>query len=402
MREALVFDAVRTPRGKGREGGGLNGVTPLELVSTLIGALRERNSFDAAAIDDIVLGCVTQVGEQGGNIAKVAALYSELPAGVPGITVNRYCTSGLDAFNIAATKIMAEQDRLVLAGGVESMSRVPMLSDKASFYSDPAVSQRTRFVPMGLAADLIASLEGITREESDAYAIRSQQRAARAQEEGRFAKSLIPVRDPDSQRLTEADECVRPEVTPKRLAGFEPLFTEFGPKGYEAAFKSAFPELEELRYVHHPGNSPAIVDGASLVLLGSETAGSAHGLTPRARVRAMTNVCANELLALTGGIDAVEPVLAAAGMTHDDVDLVEFNEAFAAVCVKFLNDLPWSAERVNPNGGAIALGHAMGATGTSLVGTLLDELERQDLSVGLVAVSGAAGIGTALVLERLQ
>lgn len=401
MAEAFLYDAVRTPRGKGREGGSLNGLTPLDLLDTLIVAVRERNGLDPAAIDDILLGCVTQVGEQGGNIAKVAALYSGLPSSVPGITVNRYCTSGLDACNFAAMKILTGQDDLVLAGGVECMSRVPMLSDKASFYSEPAIARKARFVPMGLAADLVASLDGITREECDAYAVETQQRAARAQAEGRFARSLIPVRDPATGVVAEADECVRPQVTAEKLATFEPLFAEFGRKGYEAAFKAAFPELGELEYLHHAGNSPAVVDGASLVILGSEAAGRTRGLKPRARIRAMANACSNELLALTGGIDVVETVLAKAGMSHGDVDLVEFNEAFAAVSLKFVRDLPWAAEQVNVNGGAIALGHAMGATGTSLVGTVLDELERQDLAVGLVAVSGAAGIGTGLILERV-
>ncbi|WP_405234769.1 acetyl-CoA C-acyltransferase [Lentisalinibacter orientalis] len=401
MTDVFIYDAVRTPRGKGREGGGLNGLTPLDLQKTLIGALLERTGLDAGRIDDIILGCVTQVGEQGGNIAKVAALYAGLPASVPGITVNRYCSSGLDACNFAAMKIATGMDELVLAGGVECMSRVPMLSDKATFYSDPAVAQKTRFVPMGLAADLVGSLDGISREECDAYAVTSQQRATRAQSEGRFAKSLVAVTDPGSGAVVEQDECVRPGVTTEKLATFEPLFTEFGEKGYAAAFKAAFPELAELRYLHHAGNSPAVVDGASLVALGSRAAGEAAGLKPRARIRAMANVSSSELLALTGGIDVVAAVLARAGMDHGDVDLVEFNEAFGAVSVKFVRDMPWDAERINPNGGAIALGHAMGATGASLVGTVLDELERQDLGVGLVAVSGAAGIGTGLILERV-
>lgn len=401
MTDVYLYDAVRTPRGKGREGGALHGLTPLDLQKTLIDAVLERTGLDPADIDDLILGCVTQVGEQGGNIAKVAALYAGLPSSVPGITVNRYCTSGLDACSFAAMKIATGMDRLVLAGGVECMSRVPMLSDKASFYTDPAVVQKTRFVPMGLAADLVGSLEGITREQCDAYAVESQQRAARAQAEGRYAKSLIAVTDPATGSVVVEDECVRPAVTAEKLATFEPLFTEFGEKGYEAAFRSAFPRLSELNYLHHAGNSPAIVDGASLVVLGSRDAGAAAGMRPRARIRAMANVSSNELLALTGGIDVVEPLLAQAGMRHDDVDLVEFNEAFGAVCVKFVRDMPWDEETINPNGGAIALGHAMGATGASLVGTVLDELERRELSVGLVALSGAAGIGAGLVVERV-
>ena len=392
---ALIYDAVRTPRGKGREGGALNAVTPIELQTVLMRAILERNGLDAGAIGDIILGCVTQVGEQGANIAKVAALVAGLPSSVSGITINRYCTSGLDACNFAAMKVMTGVDDVVLAGGVESMSRVPMLADKASLYVDPEVSKAARWVIMGLAADLVASLAGIDREACDAYAVRSQQRAAAAQESGAFARSLIAVNGVDR------DESVRGSVTVDKLATFEPLFTRFGKNGQEAAFKAAFPDLEELRYVHHAGNSPGIVDGASLAIIGSERAGRDHGLRARARIRAMSNVCGNELTALTGGIEAAEDVLAKAGMSARDVDLVEFNEAFAAVSIKFLRDTAWDADQVNVNGGAIALGHAMGATGTSLVGTVLDELERRDLNVGLVAVSGAAGIGTATIIERV-
>jgi acetyl-CoA C-acetyltransferase len=395
MRTAYIYDAVRTPRGKGRDGGALNGTTPLELQQHLIAAALDRNGFVASAIDDLILGCVTQVGEQGGNIAKVAALYSGLPDSVSGITINRYCTSGLDACNFAAMKVMTGVDDLVFAGGVESMSRVAMLSDNASFYTDPAVVMKAGFVPMGLAADLVASLDDISREECDAYAVQSQQRAAAAQQSGAFARSLIAINDVDQ------DESVRGSVTIERLATFDPLFAEFGRKGYEDVFKKAFADLDELRYVHHPGNSPGIVDGASLAVIGSEQAAAEHGLRPRAKIRAMANVSSDKLLALTGGIDAAADVLRKAGMSEDDVDLVEFNEAFAAVSIKFTRDTGWDADQVNVNGGAISLGHAMGATGATLVGTVLDELERRDLNVGLVAVSGAAGIGTATIIERV-
>ena len=395
MSDAYIYDAVRTPRGKGREGGALNGATPLELQKALIAAILERNSLDGGEIGDLILGCVTQVGEQGGNIAKVAALVGGLPSSVPGITINRYCTSGLDACNFAAMKVMTGVDDVVLAGGVESMSRVPMLSDKASLYVDPAVSKEARFVNMGLAADLVASLDGISREECDAYAVQSQQRAAAAQDGGAFSRSLIPVDG------VEQDECVRGSVTAEKLATFDPLFTELGKQGYETAFKAAFPELAELRYVHHAGNSPAVVDGASLLVIGSDDAGKHFGLKPRARIRSMSNVSANELIALIGGIDAANDVVTKAGMSASDIDLVEFNEAFAAVSIKFTRDTGWNEEQINVNGGAISLGHAMGATGTTLVGTVLDELERRDLNIGLVAVSGAAGVGTATIIERV-
>ncbi len=395
MNDALIFDAVRTPRGKGREGGALSGVSPLDLQRHLIAAVLERNGCDANIVDDIILGCVTQVGEQGGNIAKVVALYSGLPDSVSGITINRYCASGLDACNFGAMKVMTGVDNVVLAGGVESMSRVAMLSDNASFYADPSVVMKAGFVPMGLAADLVATLDDISREECDGYAVRSQQRAAAAQQSGAFLRSLVPIGN------TVQDESVRGSVTAEKLATFEPLFTEFARKGYAAAFKKTFAELDELRHVHHAGNSPGIVDGASLVLIGSEQTGADYGLTPRARIRTTTNVSGNRFLALTGGIDAAKDALKKAGMSAKDVDLVEFNEAFASVSIKFTRDTDWNEEQVNVNGGAISLGHPMGATGASLVGTVLDELERRDLNVGLVAVSGAAGIGTATIIERV-
>lgn len=398
---ALIFDAVRTPRGKGRQGGALNAVTPVDLQKALIAAVLERNALNPALIDDLVLGCVTQVGEQGGNIAKVSALHAGLSATVPGMTINRYCTSGLDACNIAAMKVMTGLDNTVLAGGVESMSRVPILSDEASFYTDQSMFKSARFVPMGLAADLIASLDDISREDCDEYAVRSQHRAARAQQDGSFSHSLISVQNPETGETIIEDECVRASISTEKLATFEPLFGQIARQGYEAAFKSEFPDLDTMRYVHHVGNSPAIVDGASLTLIGSEQAANEFALKPRARIRAMSNVSDNELLALTGGITAANDVLDRAGMSYDDIDLIEFNEAFASTSIKFIRDTGWGDSQVNVNGGAIALGHAMGATGATLICTVLDELERRDLSIGLVAVSGAAGIGTATIIERV-
>lgn len=395
MANAYIFDAIRTPRCKGRKGGALSGIAPIDLQRTLIDALFERNPVESAAIDDFVLGCVTQVGEQGGNVAKVAALHAGLPASVPSMTINRYCTSGLDACNLAAMKILSGQDDVVLAGGVESMSRVPLLSDHASFY------ESADFVPMGLAADLIASLDGISREECDAYAVQSQHRAASAQKNGAFTNSLIGVLNPETGETIIEDECVRGSVSADKLATFDPLFEQIARQGYEDVFKTEFPNLEQMTYVHHVGNSPGIVDGASLVLIGSDSAAKKYGLTPRAKIRAMSNVSENELLALTGGIAAASDVLAKAGMADTDIDLIEFNEAFASTSIKFVRDAAWDMDQVNVNGGAIALGHAMGATGATLVGTVLDELERRNLSTGLVAVSGAAGIGTATIIERV-
>lgn len=400
MTEAFVYDAVRTPRGKGKQGGGLHEHKPVQLLSQLFAALQSRQNLAGDAFDDVVLGCVTQVGEQGGNIAKVAALYAGLATRVSGITLNRYCSSGLDACNFAAMKVISGVDDLVVAGGVECMSRVAMLSDKASFYSDPATIMAARFVPMGLAADLIASLDGISREECDAYAVRSQQRAAKASDQGRFDRSMITITHDDGSVALDKDEIIRGNVTEELLASFEPSFPSFAVH-YEKPFKKAFPELASLEFVHHKGNSPGIVDGASMVLIGSREAGKKFKLTPRARVHTMKNTSASEWLGLTGGIDAAKTALTAGKMKPSDIDLFEFNEAFASTSIKFPRELDVDPEIVNPNGGAISLGHAMGATGASLVGTVLDELERRDLATGLVAISGAAGIGAATIIERI-
>ena len=398
--EVFIFDAVRTPRGKATESGALHGVKPVQLLDTLFKALGQRQGQSLDVINDVILGCVTQVGEQGGNIAKVAALYSGLSSRVSGLTVNRYCSSGLDACNLAAMKVLAAGDELVVAGGVESMSRVPMLSDQASFYTDPALIRAARFVPMGLAADLIASLDGISRETCDAYALQSQQRAAVAQAAGAFTGSLVPVPDPADGRPVTDDESIRPETTATTLAALQPSFTDYAPH-YEGPFREAFPELEALRHVHHQGNSPAMVDGAALVLLGGPEAAQAYGLRPRARIRAMANASGNEWLALTGGIHAAQLALSRAGLDPDQLDVIEFNEAFAAPTVKFIRELGVEPACVNVNGGAIALGHPMGATGSILLGTLLDELERRAGQFGLVALSGAAGLGTATIIERV-
>ncbi len=400
MADAFVFDALRSPRGKGRETGSLHHVTPAALLKTLFDAMLARNQLGRDAFDDVVLGCVTQVGDQGGNIAKVAALYAGLDSRVSGITINRYCSSGLDACNFAAMKLIAAADDLVVAGGVECMSRVAMLSDKGTFYTDPDMIKAARFVPMGLAADLIASLDGISREECDQYAVQSQQRAANARDAGYFSKSIVPTTNDKGEVLLAQDEIIRADVTTELLAGFEPSFSEYG-RHYEKPFKQAFPNLTELEYVHHKGNSPGMVDGASLVLLGTREAGERLGLTARAKIRGMKNVSASELLGLTGGIEAAKQVLAASGVQAKDIDLFEFNEAFASTSIKFPRDLDVDPETVNVNGGAIALGHAMGATGATLLGTLLDEMERRDVATGLVAISGAAGIGTATVIERV-
>ena len=399
MTDAFVYEAIRTPRGKGREGGGLNGHTPIALVAHLIEQILARTGVEPDRIGDLLLGCVTQTGEQGANIAKVAAMASGLPDSVSGLTLNRYCTSGLDACHFGAMKVMTGVDELVLAGGVESMSRVPLLSDRASFYSGKPIGKGAPFVPMGLAADLVATLDGASRSECDDYAVRSHHRAARAQNEGRFARSIVPM----SGGL-ERDECVRQDANVDRLAQFEPLFGPLATPQLQDLFKERYTQQgfdNGVKAIHHAANSPAIVDGASLVLLGTEKAGERWGLKPRARVRAMSNVSADPVLALTGGIVASETVVRQADLSPSDIDLVEFNESFASVSIKFERESPWDADQINVNGGALSMGHAMGATGASLLGTLLDELERQDLKRGVVAVSGAAGIGAATVVERM-
>lgn len=399
MTDAFVYEAIRTPRGKGREGGGLNGYTPVALVAHLIEQTLSRTGVEPDRIGDLLLGCVTQTGEQGANIAKVAAMAAGLPDSVSGLTLNRYCTSGLDACHFGAMKVMTGVDEFVLAGGVESMSRVPLLSDRASFYSGIPIGKGAPFVPMGLAADLVATLDGATRSECDAYAVRSHHRAAHAQNEGRFDRSIVPMNDG-----LERDECVRQDASVDRLAQFEPLFGPLATPQLQDLFKERYTRQgfeNGVTAIHHAANSPAIVDGASLVLLGTKKAGERWGLKPRARVRAMCNVSADPVLALTGGIVASETVVSRADLSPSDIDLVEFNESFASVSIKFERESPWDADQINVNGGALSMGHAMGATGTSLLGTLLDELERQDLKRGVVAVSGAAGIGTATVIERL-
>jgi len=400
MKHAYVYDALRTPRGRGRPGGALHDVAPVELVAILLRELALRHDLPGDAFDDLVLGCVTQVGDQGGNIARIAALHAGLSNQIPGMTLNRYCCSGLDACNLAAMKVMTGQDELVLGGGVESMSRVEMLSDRGGSISDPELTRAAYLVPMGVAADLLASLDGIGRQECDAYALRSQQRAARARDEGRFDRSIVPVWSPARAVPVAADETIRAGMTLEQLAGIDPLFGPYAVR-YQELFRRTFPQLGSYETVHHKGNSPTMADGASLVLIGSAAAGMRYGLRPRARIRAMANASGDELLALTGGIDAARKVLRRAGMIFGDVDVTEFNEAFAAASIKFLRETGIDPDLCNVNGGAISLGHPMGATGGMLIGMAVDELERQDGGVALVGMSGAAGAGTATLLERI-
>ncbi|GAB4105404.1 acetyl-CoA C-acetyltransferase [Micromonospora taraxaci] len=400
--EAYVFDAVRTPRGRGRDTGALHGVKPISLVVGLIDALRERNpGLDVGRLEDLLLGIVTPVGEQGGDLARAAALLAGLPDEVGGVQLNRFCASGLEAVNSAAARIRSGWEHLLLAGGVESMSRVPMGSDGAAWATDPQTALATSFVPQGVSADLIATLEGFTRDDVDGYAVRSQERAAKAWAGGHFARSVVPVRDGNGLDILTVDEHLRPETTREALARLTPSFATIGEAaGFDAVALQKFHWLEAIEHVHHAGNSSGIVDGAALVLIGSEQVGRDLGLTPRARIVGAAVTGADPTLMLTGPIPATHKALAAAGLTVDDIDLFEINEAFAAVVLKYVRDLGLDPDRVNVNGGAIALGHPLGATGAMLLGTALDELERRDLRRAVVTLCIGGGMGVATVLER--
>ncbi|MBL7257938.1 acetyl-CoA C-acetyltransferase [Paractinoplanes lichenicola] len=398
--EAFVYDAVRTPRGRGKENGALHGVKPISLVTGLIDALRTRlPDLDPARIDDLVLGIVTPIGEQGGDLSRAAALLAGLPDTVAGVQLNRFCGSGLEAVNQAAARIRSGWEHLIVAGGVESMSRNPMGSDGGAWFLDPETSFATDFVPQGISADLIATLEGFTRQDVDTYAVRSQDRAAKAWAGGHFARSIVPVRDANGLDILTADEHPRPDTTVEGLGRLRPSFarTEF----FDAVALRKFHWLERLDHVHHAGNSSGIVDGAGIVLIGSAAAGRELGLTPRARIAGAAVTGADPTLMLTGPAPATRKALAVAGLTTSDIDLYEINEAFAAVVLKYIRDLDLDPETVNVNGGAIALGHPLGATGAMLLGTALDELERRDQRRAVVTLCIGGGMGVATVLERL-
>ncbi|MFI9384281.1 acetyl-CoA C-acetyltransferase [Kutzneria sp. NPDC052558] len=401
--EAFVFDAVRTPRGKGKQNGSLHEVKPVSLLVGLIDELRTRNpNLDPARIDDVVLGCVTPVGDQGADIAKTAALAAGLPNTVAGFQLNRFCASGLEAVNIAAQKVRSGWDDLILAGGVESMSRVPMGSDGGAWAMDPETAYDTSFVPQGIGADLIASIEGFSREDVDAYALESQARAAKAQSNGYFDRSVVPVRDRNGLTVLERDEFLRPQSTMEGLGELKPSFAAIGEMGgFDAVALQKYHWVERINHVHTPGNSSGIVDGAALVAIGSEQIGEEFGLTPRARIVATAVSGADPTIMLTGPAPACRKALAKANLTVDDIDLVEMNEAFAAVVLRFMRDMdiPW--EKVNVNGGAIALGHPLGATGAMILGTIVDELERRELRRGMVTLCIGGGMGLATIVERV-
>jgi acetyl-CoA C-acetyltransferase len=401
--QAFVYDALRTPRGKGKKNGSLHEVKPIDLVVGLLDAVKERNpGLDPERVDDVVLGVVTPIGDQGADIAKTAALKAGYPETVSGVQLNRFCASGLEAVNQAAARVRSGFEDLILAGGVESMSRVPMGSDGGAWATDPDTAFKTAFVPQGIGADLIATIEGFSREDVDAFAAESQARAAKAQANGHFDKSLVPVKDPNGLTVLDHDEFIRPGTTVESLAGLKPSFADIGEQGgFDAVALEKYHWVEKIDHVHHAGNSSGIVDGASLMVLGTEQVGQDLGLTPRARILSTAVSGADPTIMLTGPAPASRKALAKAGLTPEDIDLYEINEAFAAVAMRFMRDLDLPAEKVNVNGGAIAMGHPLGATGAMILGTLIDELERRDQRYGLATLCVGGGMGIATVVERI-
>ncbi|MFD6591633.1 acetyl-CoA C-acetyltransferase [Streptomyces anulatus] len=401
--EAFVYDAIRTPRGRGKANGALHGTKPIDLVVGLIHEIRGRfPDLDPAAIDDIVLGVVSPLGDQGSDIARIAAIAAGLPDSVAGVQENRFCASGLEAVNLAAAKVRSGWEDLVLAGGVESMSRVPMGSDGGAWAMDPMTSFETGFAPQGIGADLIATIEGFSRRDVDEYAALSQERAAAAWKDGRFARSVVPVRDRNGLLVLDHDEHLRPGTTADSLAALKPSFAGIGEMGgFDAVALQKYHWVEKIDHVHHAGNSSGIVDGASLVAIGSKEVGERYGMTPRARIVSAAVSGSEPTIMLTGPAPATRKALAKAGLTIDDIDLVEINEAFAGVVLRFVKDMGLSLDKVNVNGGAIALGHPLGATGAMILGTVIDELERRDQRFGLVTLCVGGGMGVATIVERI-
>lgn len=402
MTEAYIYDHVRTPRGKGKSDGALHEITPIQLASQVLQAIRDRNHLDTRLVEDVILGCVVPVGEQGGNIARIAALNADFAQTVPGVQINRYCGSGLEAVNFAAAKVRGGLADLVIGGGVESMSRIPMGADGGAWAMDPQVAYKTYFIMQGISADLLATKYGLTRENCDAYAVESQRRAAQAWAEGRFAKSVVPVRDIIGLPVLERDETVRGDTTMEKLASLKPSFADMGAKaGFDSIALQRYPQLERIEHMHHAGNSSGIVDGASAVLVGSKGIGDRLGLVPRARIRAAVTIGSEPTIMLDGPAAATRLALQKAGMGVGDVGLFELNEAFSSVVLAFIEELSVPHDRINVNGGAIAMGHPLGATGGMIIGTLLDEMERRNLGTGLVTLCEAAGMASATIIERV-
>ena len=402
MTDAFILDAVRTPRGRGRPDGSLHPITPIQLAAQALAALRDRHQLDTKAVDDVILGCVAPLGEQGANIARVGALVAGYDECVPGKQINRFCASGLEAVNTAAAAIMSGQSDLVVGGGVESMSRVPIGSDGGAWVADPQVAWHHYFVPQGISADLIATLDGYSREMVDSYAVESQRRAAAAQAAGHFDRSVVPVKDVIGQVALAKDEYLRPGTTLADLMKLKPAFTQMGEEGgFDAVAIQRYPQVESINHVHTGGNSSGIVDGAAAVLVGSRKAAKKAGLTPRARIRGFASIGSEPTIMLTGPAGSARKALKKAGMKPADIDLWEINEAFASVVLRFMRDMDIPHDRTNVNGGAIALGHPLGATGAMILGTVLDELERRNLSTALVTLCVGAGMGTATIIERV-
>ncbi|MBX9713916.1 MAG: acetyl-CoA C-acetyltransferase [Pseudomonadaceae bacterium] len=401
MTEAFIFDAVRTPRGKGKKDGALYSVKPVDLVAGLLKALEARNQLDTSQVDDIVLGCVTPVGDQGADIAKTAALVADWDEQVSGVQLNRFCASGLEAVNLAAMKVRSGFEDLVVAGGVESMSRIPMGSDGGAWAMDPATNMHTHFVPQGIGADLIATLEGFSRSDVDAFALRSQQKAARARADGSFNKSLVPVTDQNGILILDHDEFIRADSTLEGLGKLKPSFEMMGQMGFDASALRKYSHVERIEHIHTPGNSSGIVDGAALMLIGSAAKGKELGLKARGRIVATAVTSTDPTIMLTGPAPATRKALAKAGLNVNDIDLFEVNEAFASVVMKFMKDMGVSEDKVNVNGGSIAMGHPLGATGCAILGTLLDELEKRNLRYGLATLCVGGGMGIATIIERV-
>ena len=401
MTEAYVYDAIRTPRGKGKKDGSLFEVKPVNLLAGLLTELQRRNGFDTAAVDDVVMGIVSPIGDQGSVLPKVAALKAGWDVRCAGLQINRFCASGLEAVNLAAQKVRSGWEDLVVAGGVESMSRVPIGSDGGAWAMDPETNSATAFVPQGIGADLIATLEGFSRQDVDRFALTSQQRASVAQNAGHFARSVVPVRDGLGQVILARDEFIKPHSTLEGLGSLKPAFEQLGSMGFDQVALTRYPQVERIHHVHHAGNSSGIVDGATALLIGSEAAGRSHGLTPRARIVAVALSGADPTIMLTGPMPATRKALAKAGMTVDQIDLFEVNEAFAAVVMRFMKEMQVPHDKVNVNGGAIAMGHPLGATGAMILGTLIDELHRRQLRYGLATLCVGGGMGIATIVERL-
>jgi acetyl-CoA C-acetyltransferase len=401
MSEAFVYDAIRTPRGKGKKDGSLHEVKPINLLDGLLSELQRRNDLDTAAVDDVVMGVVAPIGEQGSVLPKIAALKAGWDWRCSGVQINRFCASGLEAVNMAAMKVRSGWEDLVVAGGVESMSRVPIGSDGGAWAQDPETNSATLFVPQGIGADLIATLNGFSRADVDAFALESQKRAAAARAAGHFDRSVVPVKDAMGLTILEKDEFIKPGTNLEGLAGLKPAFEQLGAMGFDAVALQRYPQVERIHHVHHAGNSSGIVDGAAALLIGSEAAGKTHGFTPRARIVSVALSGADPTIMLTGPMPAARKALAKAGLSIDQIDLFEVNEAFAAVPMKFMREMGVPHQKVNVNGGAIALGHPLGATGAMILNTLIDELHRTGKRYGLATLCVGGGMGIATIVERI-